>query len=128
MFLADPVQGQIKFSSSNLPIVIINTAQGAAIIDEPKITADMKIIFNGAGKRNYVTDPGNVYNGKIGIEIRGAYSASLPQKPYGIETRDASGNKFNVSLLGMPPENDWVLLANYNDKTFLRNLLSLIHI
>jgi hypothetical protein len=113
-----------EFSSSNLPIVIINTEQGAAIIDEPKVTADMKIIYNGSGKRNFVTDSGNVYTGKIGIEIRGAYSASLPQKPYGIETRDASGNKFNVSLLGMPPENDWVLLANYNDKTFLRNLLA----
>jgi spore coat protein CotH len=27
-------------------------------------------------------------------------------------------------LLGMPAENDWVLLANYNDKTFLRNFLA----
>jgi hypothetical protein len=24
----------------------------------------------------------------------------------------------------MPPENDWILLANYNDKTFLRNFLA----
>lgn len=112
------------FTSSNLPIVIITTNNGETIVDEPKITADMKIIYHEAGKRNFVTDSGNVYTGKIGIEIRGAYSASLPQKPYGIETRDASGNNLNVSLLGMPPENDWVLLANYNDKTFLRNLLA----
>ena len=112
------------FISSNLPIVIITTNNGEAIVDEPKITADMKIIYHEGGKRNFVTDSGNVYTGKIGIEIRGAYSASLPQKPYGIETRDASGNNLNVSLLGMPPENDWVLLANYNDKTFLRNLLA----
>ena len=124
LFNTDPVNGQFEFSSSNLPIVIINTEHRVAIIDEPKITADMKIIYHEAGKRNFVTDSGNVYTGKIGIEIRGAYSASLPQKPYGIETRDASGNNLNVSLLGMPPENDWVLLANYNDKTFLRNLLA----
>jgi hypothetical protein len=84
----------------------------------------MKVIWNGQGQRNYVNDPGNNYTGKIGIEIRGAYSASLPQKPYGFETRDDVGANRNVSLLGMPAENDWVLLANYNDKTFLRNVLA----
>ncbi len=112
------------FISSNLPIVIITTKPGEKIIDEPKITADMKIIDNGQGLRNYVSDSGNVYTGKIGIEIRGAYSASLPQKPYGFETRDNLGVKKNVTILGMPSENDWVLLANYNDKTFLRNVLA----
>jgi hypothetical protein len=112
------------FTSSNLPIVVITTNQGEAIVDEPKITADLKIIDHGYGTRNYVTDSGNVYTGKMGIEIRGVYSATLPQKPYGIETRDNTGNKLNVSLFGMPSENDWVLLANYNDKTFLRDLLA----
>ena len=67
--------------SSDLPVVVITTIAGEAIKNEPKITADMKIICNGEGKRNYITDQGNVYSGKIGIEIRGRYSASLPQKP-----------------------------------------------
>ncbi len=115
---------EATFTSSNLPIVVVTTKQGETINDEPKITADIKIIFNGEGIRNNISDSGNVYTGKVGIEIRGVYSASLPQKPYGFETRDISGNKLNVSLLGMPPENDWVLLANYNDKTFLRNVLA----
>jgi hypothetical protein len=104
--------------------VIITTNQGEKIVDEPKITADMRIIYHANGIRNYVTDSGNIYNGKVGIEIRGVYSAMLPQKPYGFETRDTAGNNLNVSLLGMPSENDWVLLANYNDKTFLRNVLA----
>jgi len=112
------------FTSSNLPIVVITTKPGENIPDAPKITADMKIIYHDNGIRNYISDSGNVYTGKVGIEIRGAYSASLPQKPYGFETRDIAGNKLNVSLLGMPSENDWVLLANYNDKTFLRNVLA----
>jgi hypothetical protein len=114
----------VEFTSSNLPIVIINTQPGEIIMDEPKITADMKVIHNGGASLNYVTDPGNVYSGKIGIEIRGRYSASLPQKPYGIETRDLYGNNLDTSLLGLPSENDWILLANYNDKTFLRNFLA----
>jgi len=110
--------------SSNLPIVVITTPGGLDIPDEPKITADMKIIHNGPGQINHVTDNGNVYSGRAGIEIRGRYSASLPQKPYGFETRDEAGNNLDVPILGMPAENDWVLTANYNDKTFLRNFLA----
>ncbi|MBN1894712.1 CotH kinase family protein [bacterium] len=110
------------FTSSNLPIILIETGNGSVIPDEPKIPARMKIIHNGT--LNQVTDAANVYDGDIGIEIRGRYSASLPQKPYGIETRDGQGNNLNVSLLGLPVENDWILLANYNDKTFMRNSLA----
>lgn len=123
-FLHQESYSQSVAFSSDLPLVVITTKTGETIKNEPKITADMKIIHNGEGKRNYISDQGNIYSGKVGIEIRGRYSASLPQKPYGFETRDAAGNKLDVSLLGMPAENDWVLLANYNDKSFLRNVLS----
>lgn len=111
------------YSSSNLPIVLINTL-GQTIQSATKITAKMKIIFNGAGVINHVTDVANVYNGDIGIDIRGAYSASLPQKPYGVETRDSAGLNLDTALLGMPSEHDWVLIANYNDKAFVRNTLA----
>ena len=40
------------------------------------------------------------------------------------ETRDIAGNNRNVSILGMPADNDWVLIANYLDKTFLRNVIA----
>jgi hypothetical protein len=113
----------VDFTSSNLPIVVINTG-GQTILNDPKIIVDMGIINNGPGIRNYLSDPFNEYNGKIGIEYRGNYSASLPQKPYGIETCYPNGISFNVPILGMPPENDWALLATYNDKSFTRNILS----
>lgn len=111
------------FTSSNLPIVIIST-NNVTIPDEPKIPGTMKVIDNGPGQINHVTDPGNVYDGNIGIEIRGSYSASLPQKPYAVETRDISQADSAVSLFGWPEESDYVLLANYNDKVFMRNVLA----
>jgi hypothetical protein len=111
------------FTQSNLPIVIINTF-GIPIPDEPKIPGTMKIIDNGPGLLNHITDTGNVYEGNIGIEIRGHFSAILPQKPYAIETRDSAGNDLEVPLFGFPKESDWVLLANYNDKVFMRNTLA----
>ena len=109
--------------STNIPLIMINT-NNQLIVDEPKINVDFKVIDNFPNSLNYPTDSGNIYSGIAGIEIRGSYSATLPQKPYGIETRDTQGNNNNVSLFGMPQENDWILIANYNDKTFLRNILA----
>ncbi|HEX7358119.1 MAG TPA: hypothetical protein VF270_10460, partial [Ignavibacteriaceae bacterium] len=43
----------VEFTSSNLPIVVINT-NGQIIPDEIKITADMGIIYNGEGVRNFL--------------------------------------------------------------------------
>lgn len=121
-FAANNIQSQV-LTTSNLPIVIINT-NNFPIPNEPKIPGTMKIIDNGEGQINHVTDPGNVYSGNIGIEVRGSYSASLPQKPYSIETRDITQSDSAVSLFGWPEESDWVLLANYNDKVFMRNALA----
>lgn len=111
------------FNSSNLPIVVINTF-GANIPDEPKIAAQMGIIYNGPGIRNYLTDPFNNYNNKIGIELRGSSSMSFPQKSYGIETRDINGTQKDTIILEMPKEHDWILYAPYDDKTCMRNVLS----
>lgn len=112
-----------SFSSSNLPIILINTG-GQAIPDEPKITADMGIIYNGPGVRNNITDPPNDYNGKIGIEIRGSSSQMFPKKQYAIELRDALGEGIDASLLGLPKKDDWVLFAPYNDKSLMRDVLA----
>ena len=117
-------QESVDFTGSDIPLVVIETNGGFPIPDEPKIKAHMKIIDHGPGSWNDPSDDGNIYSGNIGIERRGAYSASLPQKPYGFETRTPTGENLNVPLLGMPVENDWILLANYNDKSFLRNSLA----
>lgn len=116
-------EAAVNFTSSNLPIIIINTS-GQSIVDEPKITAHMGIIYNGVGNINKLTDPYNNYDGSVGIEIRG-YSSSnwSDKKPYGFETRTVTGENNNVSLLGLPVENDWVLHAPIADKSLMRNKL-----
>ncbi|MCC7430104.1 CotH kinase family protein [bacterium] len=116
------VFAQITLTTSNLPIVVINTL-GQTIQDEPKIFVQMGIIDNGTGVINNISDPFNNYNGKIGIEVRGSSSQSFPKKQYAVETVDASNNKINVPLLGMPSENDWILHAPYSDKSLMRNVL-----
>lgn len=120
-FGSDPATHQ-PFTNSNLPLVILNT-NGQAIPDEPKIEAHMKMIHNGPGNLNFITDFPNAYNNKIGIERRGSTSADFPQKSYGFETRDINGTVKDTVLLGLPAEHDWILYAPYNDKTCMRNIL-----
>lgn len=115
--------GKVILERSELPIVMISTL-GQTIIDEEKVNCEMEIKYNGPGTITSINDASNVYSGRIGIEIRGASSSGYPQRPYGIETRDENGENLNVSILGMPPENDWVLISNYNDRSLLKNILA----
>ena len=110
--------------SSKLPLIILETTETNEIYDEPKVPAHMGIIDNGPAEMNHVLDGFNAYDGQIAIEIRGSSSQSFPKKNYGFETQLASGENNNVSLLGMPKENDWVLHGPYSDKSLLRNVLA----
>jgi len=118
-----------NLTDSNLPIVIISVDGSLAIKDEPKVKATMKIIDRGPGQRNYVSDQDNPlylnYNGRIAIELRGSSSQESPKKNYGFTTRmadDITNN--NVSLLGMPEENDWILGGMVFDTSFVRDYFS----
>ena len=122
------VQAQI-LTDSNLPIVVIEIDGGANIPDEPRVYGNMKIIWHQDGSRNYLTDVNNPlflnYDGRISIEIRGSSSQMPQKKPYGLTTLQADNvTNNNVSILGMPKENDWVLNSLAFDQTGLRDVLS----
>lgn len=110
--------------SSNLPLLLINTTETAEIFDEPKVPADFKIVDNGPGQINSILGAYNGYDGRIMIETRGASSQGFPKKNYGFETQLENGDNNNVSLLGMPEENDWILHGPFADKSLLRNVLA----
>ena len=119
-----------NFTDSNLPIVVIETDGGVNIPDEPKVPGTMRIIWHQDGSRNYMSDIGNPdflnYDGRIGIEMRGSSSQTmLNKKPYALETReDDDITNRNVSILGMPAENDWVLNSLAFDQTGMRDVLA----
>jgi hypothetical protein len=60
---------------------------------------------------------GTQYSNPIGLEIRGRGNSTwgMPKKPYRIRFNQ------NTSVLGLPATRNWVLLANFADKTLLRN-------
>lgn len=118
-----------QFTDSNLPIIIINTDGAVEIPDYPRVLATMKIIYRGEGQRNYLTDKNNPlylnYSGRIDIEVRGSSSQYVPKKQYGLTTRKADNvTNDNVSLLGLPTENDWILNSMAFEPSCIRDYLS----
>jgi len=126
--------GQVDFTDSNLPIFIIttdidpDTGLPIEIPDDPKVWADLKIIYHSDGSRNFMTDQDTDeflnYNARIKIELRGSTSQLLEKKQYGWTTYDADGAKQKVSLLGMPKENDWILNGLAFDSSLMRDYIN----
>src|SRR5664279_4310662 len=117
-----------SFTDSNMPIVLINTDGGVEIPDAPRVFANMKIIYRAPGLRNYLTDQNTTayinYNGRIDIETRGSSSQTLPKKQYGLTTYKADNvTKLNVSLLGLPADNDWILNGLGFEPSLIRDYL-----
>ena len=134
MLILSICQGQ-WLTSSRLPIIIIttdvdpNTGSHYSIPDEPKVGAHMKILYVNDTTDNYLSNQNDSaflnYDGRIAIELRGSTSQGHNKKPYGFETRmadDVTNN--NVSLLGFPAENDWVLTPMNDEPSFVRDALS----
>ena len=110
----------VYMNESTLPLVQITT--DTPILDDPRIVANMKVT-NLASGVNTLEDLPNEYDGQITIEIRGSSSQFFPKQSYALETQDSLGMNNNVSLLGMPAENDWILHGPYSDKTLMRNAI-----
>lgn len=111
------------FEKSKLPVLVIST-NNQIIEDDPKISGYLQIISRPVGELNPLADTLILPKIPLGIELRGSSSQMFPKKSYGFEIRDHLGEDSSASLLGMPAESDWALIANFSDKTFMRNALT----
>ena len=128
-----PEDKTVRLDSTNLPIVWIEV-NGDSIMRDKRIGGYMTIIHNGEGRLNYadtIAHPGQHidYKGYIALRHRGnsTYNTS-PKKPYSLRTLaeplKKGGKKQKVSLLGMGKDNNWALLAPYNDRSMMRDILT----
>ncbi len=60
-----------------------------------------------------------VFEARMGIRGRGNTTWGMPKKPYKVKLDAKAG------ILGMPKDREWVLLANYDDKSLLRNIVAM---
>lgn len=106
----------------DLPAIFVDTKQKC--LDKnvsEKIPATMRVLD--AAKNNIADSAkGTLYD--IGIKVRGQSSALFPKPGYSVEVRDAAGEGIDVSMLGLPPADDWVFHGPYVDKSMMRNSLA----
>ena len=120
----DDLEGELsRFDGSDLPVAVVDTA-GNAIRDEPKIDARLSLHAAPIEGLEALEVPVAHFDGPIAIELRGYTSLEFPKKQYGFETRDPIGGDVDVSLLGLPPDSDWILHAPFMDKSLMRNHLA----
>lgn len=112
------LKASAQLTSTNLPIVLLTTS--ATINDTVQVQASMKIVDNASGL-NHPTDAPK-FDGMVGLRYRG--NTSYPKKSLSVETWSSPTISLDTSLLNMPSENDWVLLASYEDRSMARFLLS----
>jgi len=56
------------------------------------------------------------------MRVRGSSSAGFPKKGYNLEVHDSRGASRNLSLLGLPADDDWALVASWlYDKSHIHN-------
>lgn len=93
---------------TDLPVIYINTPEGQDVTSKNTWMEDVSIcIYDEKGQL--------AFNGMTEIKGRGNTTWTYPKKPYALKLEKKS------EILGMPAHKRWVLLANYIDKTLMRN-------
>ena len=106
-----PVTPQyVEPATQKLPLINITTSTGSAITSKTVYVAATLSIVDSTNT--------TVMQGATEIRGRGNTTWDMPKKPYRIKLAASA------ALLGMPASKHWVLLANYSDKTLLRNNLT----
>jgi len=85
-------------------------------IDQIYITTDQDISSQKTKINLQINQNKDIIQGTI--KTRGGYSINFPKKSYEIDLEN------DISLLGLPEDDDWILNANFIDKTFLRHVVS----
>lgn len=112
----------VTVTNSGLPVVVLTQSGGGT-----ESWAEAGINVRSKDSEWVETDKMAVYNadGSVdmeeacGIRLRGNSTQKFPKKPFAVKLVD------KASVLGMPKHKRWVLLANWMDRTMLRNAVAL---
>jgi hypothetical protein len=112
--------------SSNLPIVVVETYGQTVEYSEKHVYKQSSVAVvepDDTSGRAAVNGPLH-FSSRAGFRVRGRSSSFLwPKMQYALEIWDQYDDDRSVSILGFPPESDWILLGPYSDKTLMRTVL-----
>lgn len=101
-----------------LPVVRIKTEGNAPILDKEHYVHG-SVLFLDKSNLYSTVDSAFFEMKENGIRGRGNSTWGMPKKPYRIKLDSKS------EVFGIAKDKDWVLLANYADKSLLRNMLAM---
>lgn len=113
----------IVVTNSGLPVVVLTQSGGGSESweeaginvrskDADWVETDKMAVYNADGSVD-------MKEALCGIRLRGNSTQKFPKKPFAIKLVD------KAPVLGMPKHKRWVLLANWMDRTMLRNAVAL---
>ena len=113
----------VVVTNSGLPVVVLTQSGGGSESweeaginvrskDADWVETDKMAVYNADGSVD-------MEEALCGIRLRGNSTQKFPKKPFAIKLVD------KAPVLGMPKHKRWVLLANWMDRTMLRNAVAL---
>lgn len=112
----------VSVTNSGLPVVVLTQSGGGTenweeaginvrSKDSEWVESDLFTVYKADGTVD-------VDNASCGIRLRGNSTQNFPKKPFAIKLAS------KAEVLGMPKHKRWVLLANWMDRTMLRNAVA----
>ncbi len=104
-------------ANTGLPTLIIDTnnVPTSKIDKDSYVLGSFRMVSEQFGTEEYTFSKVKNGENKEGIKGRGNSSWNMPKKGYNIKFDSAK------SILGLPEAKKWCIIANYHDKTMLRN-------
>lgn len=113
----------VSVTNSGLPVVVLTQSGGGSenwaeaginvrAKDADWVETDKMAVYNADGSVD-------MEEALCGIRLRGNSTQNFPKKPFAVKLVD------KASVQGMPKHKRWVLLANWMDRTMLRNAVAL---
>jgi len=97
----------VKFMDLGVPAIYISTG-GAPILNKEDYVDGTYKFYGGT--------PGKIiHEGTLEMKGRGNSTWNMPKKPYRLKLEEKK------ALLGMPENKSWALMANYSDRSLMRN-------
>jgi hypothetical protein len=109
--------------TSDLPILVVHSF-GAGSLNGATYRSAFMTIHEPVRGRSSLTNPPHLTT-RAGFKDRGSSTAGQPKANYAVETWDEDNRNKDISILGLPPDSEWVFHAPYSfDPALIRNPLA----
>lgn len=109
-------------SCGSEPAVVVDEPEPLPLLPRFALVDSNRVVFKDKSPclLSYIKTNGDTVfaDMKVGAKYRGGFTVQFPKRSYTIELAD------DLSLEGLATNDDWMLISNHNDRSFLRHKMS----